>query len=170
MAGFKSESVAGLRRNSQQIKEHDSAIYIFGHSDGSQISLKGEPSTVSNSDKRRYILDSGNFPGIFLKEKVCTSKTICFINGCRSGGPATGDAFLSVTSSDGFTGFIGTEAEISNVEATCYAVAFLDLLLNEGKTVLQIMESLREDMFPASLWYTCFGDPTFHLEGNHFTG
>ena len=70
----------------QEIGDNDSVIYIFGHSNGKEISLKGEPSTVPLNERTKYVLGIGNFSGIFIKKRENKSKTICLINGCRSAG------------------------------------------------------------------------------------
>jgi hypothetical protein len=151
------------RRKWDTISQDNSIIYIFGHSNGQEISLKGELSTVPLSERYQYVLGSGNFNGIFLKAKHVRSHTMCFINGCRSGGGSDGDGFLGVATSPGFSGFIGTEAEIDNIRATRYAIIFLTMLLDSGKAVGDIMEELRELLFPESIWYTCYGDANFNI-------
>jgi hypothetical protein len=151
------------REKWRDIQDKNSVLYIFGHSNGKEISLKGDPSTIPEADKSRYVLGTGNFTGVFSKPRRSSSRTICFINGCRTAGGVMDDGFLGVTSAKGFDGFIGAEAEISNVDATLYAAEFLNRLINKGESVGSIMESLRRDLFPTSIWYSCYADPDFSI-------
>jgi hypothetical protein len=149
------------REKWRDIQDNNSVLYIFGHSNGKEISLKGDPSTVPESDRSRYVLGTGNFSGVFTKARRSSSRTICFINGCRTAGGVIDDGFLGVTSAKGFEGFIGAEAEISNIDATLYAAEFLYRLIHTGETIGSIMEALRKDLYPSGLWYSCYADPEF---------
>jgi hypothetical protein len=142
----------------EEIADYDSIVYIFGHSDGEHIYLAD-----SNEDK--YVLDTGGFLTIFKKRNNAKSRTFFFVNGCKTGGGPSGDGFLDVTSGLGFYGFIGTEAEISNEFATQYATDFLWEIINSGKSVGEVIEDMREreEFFPLSLLYTCYGNPDFRV-------
>jgi hypothetical protein len=156
------------REKWEEIRDCDSVIYIFGHSNGKEISLHGDPSQVREDEKQKYILDTASFAGIFTKNRGSSSKTLCFLNACRSAGGVMSDGFLGVTHARGFHGFIGAEAEISNIDATLYATEFLNKLVNEGRSVGQIVNELRgrrfpNRRFPTGIWYTCYADPEFRV-------
>jgi hypothetical protein len=138
--------------------DKDSVIYVFGHSDGKSIFLNNANDCTSK-------LDANGFSASFKKPADTVSKTICFINGCRSGAGLLGSGFLAVTSSQGFYGFIGSEAELSNVFAARYGAAFMSCLCRGG-SVQEAFSLLRTDFFPLSLFYTCYAQPEFRLLPN----
>jgi len=146
----------------KSIEQSDSVFYIFAHSDGKTLSLK-DTEELEKNEKFKYELQADGFENYFGKQKQDTSQTLCFINGCRTADGEWDNGFLSVTSAHGFQGFIGSEAEISNVWATRYAVEFLYRLIEEGKSVDEAYEELRELCFPMSLWYSCYAYPHFRV-------
>jgi hypothetical protein len=141
-----------------QIQENDSLLHIFGHSDGAKVYLKD-----ASSDEN-YCLEADRFKSLFAKGKKTRSVTICFLNGCRTGGGPVGESFLDVLFDKGFQGFIGTEAEVSNDFAALYAAEFMDLLWNEGLSVRAAFDTLRAKLFPLSLMYSCYAHPEFCVE------
>jgi hypothetical protein len=151
---------ADCRAKWKRIGRSDSVFYIFAHSDGRTLSLK---EGFKKQDKLKYHLQAGGFESWFGKQKDDSSQTLCFINGCRTVDGELDDGFLSVTSAHGFQGFIGSEAEISSVWATRYAAEFLYRLVEEGKSVDEAYEELRELCFPMSLWYSCYAHPQFRV-------
>lgn len=146
------------RKKWQSGGDTDSIIYVFGHSDGRSIFL-------SNSDDGSSKLDANGFSASFKKQADTQSKTICFLNGCRSGGGYLGSSFLTVTSSQGFYGFIGSEAELSNVFAARYGAEFISQLCIAGLSVQETFSLLRDrvDLFPLNLFYSCYALPEFRL-------
>ena len=147
-------------------EKNDSILYIFGHSTGEEIFLTAQTADLTDQERFRYVLDANSFLATFKKSRNPTSNTICFINGCRTADGSLGKNFLNVTSGKGFHGFIGSEAEISNEHSTYYATEFLYKLLQEGRSVEEAFEELREPLFPASLWYSCYADPLFQISPN----
>jgi hypothetical protein len=141
-----------------QIQENDSLLHIFGHSDGTKVYLKD-----ASSDET-YCLEADRFKSLFAKGKQTRSVTICFLNGCRTGGGQVGESFLDVLFDRGFQGFIGTEAEVSNEFAALYAAEFMNLLWNEGSSVRDAFDALRTKLFPLSLMYSCYAHPEFCVE------
>jgi hypothetical protein len=141
-----------------EIEENDSLLHIFGHSDGTKVYLKDE---VTDEN---YCLEADRFKSLFTKGKQTRSVTICFLNGCRTGGGQVGESFLDVLFDRGFQGFIGTEAEVSNDFAALYAAEFMNLLWNEGSSVREAFDALRTKLFPLSLMYSCYAHPEFCVE------
>jgi hypothetical protein len=141
-----------------EIQENDSLLHIFGHSDGTKVYLKDA------SKDETYCLEAARFKSLFAKRKLTRSVTICFLNGCRTGGGQVGESFLDVLFDRGFQGFIGTEAEVSNEFAALYAAEFMDLLWNEGASVRAAFDALRTKLFPLSLMYSCYAHPEFCVE------
>ena len=140
------------------IQENDSILHIFGHSDGTKIYLK------DSSTDENYCLEADRFKSLFAKGKKTRSVTICFLNGCRTGGGQVGGSFLDVLFDRGFQGFIGTEAEVSNEFAAFYVAEFMNLLWNEGLSVRDAFDALRTRLFPLSLMYSCYAHPEFCVE------
>jgi hypothetical protein len=142
----------------KQNGDANSIIYIFGHSDGRRICLSED-----NSDA--YSIDANGFSASFKKNPASQSKTICFVNGCRSGGGFLGDGFIGVTAMHGFQGFIGTEAELSNTFAARFGAEFMRRMCIDGFSVEETFTDLRErsDFFPLSLLYSCYADPEFRV-------
>ncbi|MGY4255287.1 hypothetical protein ACVI1L_002355 [Bradyrhizobium sp. USDA 4516] len=147
------------RQKWRKSEDADSIIYIFGHSDGQNIFLS------EDTDDPKYILDANGFSATFRKRAGARSNTICFINGCRTGAGLLGSSFLSVTASKGFFGFVGSEAELSNVFATRYGAAFMQKMCVDRVSVQEAFASLRarDDFFPLNLLYSCYAQPDFKL-------
>ncbi|MFM0330065.1 hypothetical protein [Paraburkholderia strydomiana] len=144
------------------LANEDSIFYIFAHSDGKSLSLSDKPPCSKSSGIDRYLLSPSGFQTYFRKSRSNPTNTLCFINGCRTADGDWGNGFLSTTSTHGFQGFIGSEAEVPNDRATKYAVEFLSHLL-EGSTVDVAFEATRELCFPMSLWYSCYAYPDFQI-------
>jgi hypothetical protein len=147
------------RRKWRSSEDADSIIYIFGHSDGQNIFLSEE------TDDPKYILDANAFSDTFRKRSGARSNTICFINGCRTGAGLLGSSFLSVTASQGFFGFIGSEAELSNVFAARYGADFMQKMCVDGLSVQEAFAAMRVrgDLFPLNLLYSCYAQRDFKL-------
>lgn len=145
------------------MKDNDSILYIFAHSNGKKLMLRDDTPSDPYSEADRYQLDPNGFSVYFKKDRNNRTNTLCFINGCRTADGDWGNGFLSVTSTHGFQGFIGSEAEIPNDCATRYAVEFLTELLEKGSSVDRAYERSRRSCFPMSLWYSCYAEPGFRL-------
>jgi hypothetical protein len=158
------------RERWKTIRDTDSILHIFGHSDGERIYLKDpdgdeENDGIANSSiNLTYCLEADRFRTIFAKERSTRSVTICFLNGCRTGAGPVGESFLDVLFNKGFQGFIGTEAEVSNEFAARYATNFIDRLWMKGETIRAAYETLRTQLFPLSLVYSCYAHPDFQIE------
>ncbi|WP_441228223.1 hypothetical protein AB7813_14725 [Tardiphaga sp. 20_F10_N6_6] len=147
------------RKNWRECQDVDSIIYVFGHSDGKSIYLE------NGTEDAKFRMDANSFSASFRKRSNTNSRTICFLNGCRSGAGDLGSSFLSVTSSHGFYGFIGSEAEVSNTFAARYGAAFMKMLCLESASVQEAMAALKatHEFFPMNLFYTCYASPDFRL-------
>lgn len=141
----------------RQIEENDSVVYVFGHSDGHRIAL-------DDGNDPKYQIDAARILSRFKKKKGGTSATIWFVNGCRSAAGNMDNGFLTVTSSPGCHGFIGTEAQVPNDFATRYGIAFMHHLCEDGWCVQETYDALREKLFPLSLIYSSFAHPKFRIE------
>jgi hypothetical protein len=141
----------------KQIRDNDSVVYIFGHSDGHQIAL-------DDGSDPKCRMNAAQFLSRFKKTDRCNSATIWFINGCRSGAGAKENGFLNVTSMPGCHGFIGTEAEVPNDFATRYGIAFMHHLCEDGWSVQETFDFLRKELFPLSLLYSSFAHAKFRIE------
>jgi hypothetical protein len=147
----------------KKIKDCNSIVYIFAHTAEDKLYLEDEDE-LDIETAFKYEINAARFLSIFKKDARAQTSTLCFINGCRTAAGELGDDFLSVTSSTGFLGFIGSEAEISEEWATRYAVQFLHGLIFRSRSVQEIYDELRTDCFPLSLWYSCCANPKLTVE------
>jgi hypothetical protein len=142
---------AGCREKWRSIEGKNSIIYVFGHSDGDDIVLEG--------DTR---ITTAQFNFLFKKHEGA-SDTVCVLNGCRTGVGPLFDSFIKVTSGPGFHGFIGTEAEVANNFAASYGIELMKQICENGRSVGEAFESLQQEKFPTSLFYTCYANPEFRV-------
>jgi hypothetical protein len=142
-------------------EDHDSILYLFGHSNGEYIVL-------DESDAIEFRLPASSFSSNFPKDRSTRSASICILNGCRTAAPPTSfwpASFLKATLEPGFFGFIGTEVEVPNDFASLYGVKLLWQLVHDGQALGEAFDSLRhdKDLFPRSLIYSCFANRNFKL-------
>jgi hypothetical protein len=150
--------------------EHDSVLYLYGHSDGQRIELR-EPEENEEGFDTKFELSAADLIG-YRKAQPGESAAIFLLNGCRTAAPGSksGDVpvlanFLKATREPGYFGFIGTETEVTNVFACRYGTEFLWRLYQEGKTVGETFDELLQSgkLFPQNLLYACYADRRFHL-------
>jgi hypothetical protein len=150
--------------------EHDSVLYLYGHSDGQRIELRGRKEKEEGLDPK-FDLSAADLIE-FKKDQPGDSAAIFLLNGCRTAAPGSkrGDVpisanFLKTTRERGYFGFVGTEAEVTNVFACRYGTEFLWRLYQEGKTVGEAFDELLQSskLFPQNLLYACYADRRFHL-------
>jgi hypothetical protein len=152
--------------------DQDSVLYLYGHSDGESIYLKDTNSR--GYDASKHLLPASSFKRKFPSKdkdsgKDKDSASIFILNGCRTtaGGtyqPAPA-SFLKGTRDRGYYGFIGTEAEVSNVFACRYGTEFLWRLCKERRSVGEAFDELLENnnFFPWNLLYSCYADRKFRF-------
>jgi hypothetical protein len=144
--------------------DYDSVLYVYGHSDGQRIQL----SDVANDPKYELLASSLKK----FRKRARGSASIFMLNGCRTAAPSPASAeepisanFLKETRQPGYYGFIGTEAQVSNIFACRYGTEFLWRLCKEGKSVGEAFDELLEcdDLFPHNILYTCYADRKFRF-------
>ena len=144
--------------------DHDSVLYVFGHSDGQYVQLK----VVQNDPK--WVLSTADLVR-FRKTRRGTA-SIFMLNGCRTAAPKPESLevpisanFLKETRKPGYYGFIGTETVVSNIVACRYGTEFLWRLFRQGKSVGEAFDELLSDetLFPHNTLYTCFADRKFRF-------
>ncbi|TVZ60904.1 hypothetical protein FBZ81_10452 [Azospirillum brasilense] len=150
------------RQRWRQISSNNSLLYIFGHSDGTSIVLDED----ADPHDTKYRLDAAGLMQVFRKRERQRSATICFFNGCHTAAGKMDNSFLPITSTPGFYGFIGTEAEVSNIFATRYGINFMKRVCEEGMSVQEAYDSLKTDLFPQSLLYSCFAHAKYRVESS----
>lgn len=145
--------------------EHDSVLYLFGHSDGQRIELR-ERKKDEGIDPA-FDLSAADLID-FRKDQPGESAAIFLFNGCRTAAPDSEDVpisanFLKASRERGYFGFIGTETEVTNVFACRYGTEFLWRLYQEGKTVGAAFDELLQSgkLFPQNLLYACYADRRF---------
>jgi hypothetical protein len=150
--------------------EHDSVLYLYGHSDGQRIELRDRKEDEQGLDTK-FELSAADLIE-YRKEQPGESAAIFLLNGCRTAAPGSkpGDVpvlanFLKPTREPGYFGFIGTETEVTNVFACRYGTEFLWRLYQEGKTVGEAFDELLQSgkLFPQNLLYACYADRRFNL-------
>jgi hypothetical protein len=87
-----------------------------------------------------------------------------FMNGCATAVGSADGGFLEVTGRKSASGFIGTEAEIPDLFALRFGLAFLYHFLVEGLPVIDVMSVLRREHWPLSLLYTTYCSPGLRVE------
>jgi hypothetical protein len=147
--------------------DHDSVLYLFGHSNGQRIELKDKISgDVTEADDPTYDLTASGLIDL-RKEQPGDSAAIFLFNGCQTVSPSPESSevpisanFLKETCGSGYWGFIGTETQVSNVFACQYGTEFLWRLYNEGRSVGQAFDELLQSdkLFPQSVLYSCYAD------------
>jgi hypothetical protein len=148
--------------------DHDSVLYLFGHSDGKRIQLRDEAKDLGDDPKYDLLVSSLKR----FRKKARDSASIFILNGCRTAAPERGPTeepisanFLKETRQPGYYGFIGTEAQVSNTFACRYGTEFLWRLCKQGKSVGETYDELLnlQDLFPQNLLYTCYADRDFRF-------
>jgi len=146
--------------------EHDSVLYLYGHSDGQRIELrerKGGGIDPAFDLSAADLID-------FRKDQPGDSAAIFLFNGCRTAAPGSSSAdvpisanFLKASRERGYFGFIGTETEVTNVFACRYGTEFLWRLHQEHKSVGEAFDELLQSdkLFPQNLLYACYADRRF---------
>ena len=82
--------------------------------------------------------------------------TVVVLNGCNTAVGSEKGGFLEVTGSDGFCGFIGTEADLPDLFGHRFGAELLRRLLCSGEPVLDIMQTMRREHWPLSILYAVY--------------
>lgn len=147
----------------------DSILYFYGHSDGQKIILDDESSGADDPDHDLLTVD---FKRLRVRSDNASSScaSIFLLNGCVTAAPSgtinvpITTNFLAATRQAGFFGFIGTEAQVSNVFAFQYGIEFLTRL-RQGKSVGETFDKLLQEdaLFPQNLLYACYAERKFRV-------
>jgi hypothetical protein len=141
-----------------RMKDKDGVLFVLAHSDGVELLLqdRGTDGADMNPDR---------FQNIFTKSEGDSSATLLILNGCATAIGNETLSYMAATARDGFCGFIGTEAEVTNRDAVLYGTRLLWKLCTECSTLREAFEAMRTDpdLFPRSLSYSCFAHPNFAL-------
>ncbi len=148
--------------------DHDSVLYLYGHSDGQRIELRERKGAGIDPT---FDLSAADLIE-FKKDHPGESAAIFLFNGCRTAAPGSGSGdipisanFLKASRERGYFGFIGTEAEVTNVFACRYGTEFLWRLHQEGRSVGETFDELLQSgkLFPQNLLYACYADRRFRF-------
>lgn len=148
----------------REIEDFDSLIYIFGHSNGERLMLdRDDPE--SNLDKMEFRMTFGRTRKSGDGASRRPASALSIFNGCSTLAGDGGAGFLDVTSTDGFLGFIGVEAKITNINATRCAIFLLKLLCESGLNIQDALARLHrsQELFPTCLLYSCYAHPEFRV-------
>jgi hypothetical protein len=146
----------------------DSVLYFYGHSDGQRIELREKRDERSRDDPAFDLL-AANLKR--FRKRPDGSASIFLLNGCQTAAPSgsievpISANFLKETRQAGYFGFIGTEAQVSNVFACRYGTEFLWRLFQQGLSVGEAFDELLQDdkLFPQNLLYSCYADRKFRV-------
>lgn len=150
--------------------EDDAILCLYGHSDGQRIELRDKKREEEIEDDPKFDLLAANFKK--FRKRPDGSASIFLLNGCRTAAPEPGSRqipistnFLKETRTSGYFGFIGTEAQVSNVFACRYGAEFMWRLFQEGRSVGEAFDELFHDdsLFPQNLLYSCYAERKFRL-------
>ncbi|HZT07800.1 MAG TPA: hypothetical protein VFC51_12270 [Chloroflexota bacterium] len=129
-------------------------FFVLAHSDGDILSL---------SDST---LDSGSFSKRFNRPGD-GPLTLLILNCCLSIMGAAGGSLLSAVARPGFSGIVGTEAEILNSVALRCGTQLMWNLCANGRTLGEAIDALQQSddptVFPLNLFYTCYARREFRL-------
>ena len=152
-----------------QVKDdHDSILYLYGHSDGQRIQLR-DNNMDEESDPKFELLAASLKK---FRKRAPGSASIFLLNGCRTAAPNPSSQdeplsanFLKESRQSGYYGFIGTEAQVSNIFACRYGTEFLWQLFQEGRSVGEAFDELLHcpELFPQNLLYSCYAERKFRL-------
>ena len=149
--------------------DYDSVLYLFGHSDGQRIQLRDKDGGDEEDDPKFDLLAASLKR---FRKRPSDSVSIFLLNGCCTAAPHPDSEevpisanFLKETRQPGYFGFVGTEAQVSNVFACRYGTEFLWRLCREGRSVGETFDELLQDgkLFPQNLLYSCYADRKFRF-------
>jgi len=129
-------------------------LFVMAHSDGDYLTLAGSR------------LDSGSLTKRFRRPETGPA-TLLLLNCCLSASGGRGGSLLSVVARPGFSGLVGTEAEILNTHALRCGTYLMWELCANGASLGEALDNLHQlndkEMFPLNLLYTCYADRAFSL-------
>jgi hypothetical protein len=128
-------------------------LYFYSHADGTNIGLGSD--TISANDLQQDLGESGT---------EGAPPCLVFVNGCSTAVGSPTGGFLEATSVSRFCGFIGAEASIPEVYALRFGSAFICELMRGERTVLEVMDALREQHWPLSLLYNVYCVPDLRIQ------
>jgi hypothetical protein len=143
------------RRACAAICDTNSIVFVLAHSDGDWLEL-------ADNEK----IDCQGFARMLHKGHTEGRAVLLVLNCCLSATGGDGRSLLSAVAQPGFCGLIGTEAEILNTFALrCGTRLMWDLCFN-GLSLGEAFEGMQraEDLFPLSLFYTCYAERSFRLQ------
>jgi hypothetical protein len=131
-------------------------VFILAHSDGDRMVVEDLGLDSSVFARRFSRCDTG-------------PATVLILNCCMSAAGGEGASLLSVIARPGFSGLIGTEAEILNTHALrCGTRLMWDMCFGSrtlGQAFDEMQSSDDPDVFPLNLFYSCYADRDFRING-----
>ena len=136
-------------------------LFFYCHGNGTRLAISSTESISSYELMKKL-----RFPS---RQRVkCAALT--FLNGCSTAVGEDKKGFIEAMTREGFCGFIGTEADIPNVYALRFGVAFLHCMLETGWSVLDVVDTMRRAHWPLSLLYQIYGSPSFRIHRETVAG
>jgi hypothetical protein len=144
---------ATAKRAYADIRQSDSIIFVFAHSDGDSLELVD--STI----------DCNTFSVMLHKDRDANHAVLLILNCCLSVTGGEGGSLLSAAARKGFCGLVGTEAEILNTYALRCGTRLMWELCANGLPLGEALDAMQsaEDLFPLNLFYTCYAQRDFQL-------
>lgn len=147
---FKIFSKGDLLNEWNRNKNDVDMLFFYCHADGTSIAFSGSEKLSMYDIKENLKRDArGELP----------SPCLVFLNGCSTASGSSDGGFLEATAGNGFCGFIGTEAEVPDLFALRFGLAFLYRFLLGGEPVYLTMDRLRSEHWPLSLLYSTYCYP-----------
>lgn len=119
-------------------------LAFYCHASGNELSIGGRS------------LSADDFEEMFEHKNRMDSlpPTLVFLAGCKTGVGDLNKGFFRATSAPGYCGFIGTEVKVPDIFTLRFVAHFLDQFFSTGKTVGQVMSTLRMQHWPLSLVFS----------------
>lgn len=131
-------------------------VFVLAHSDGDRLEIEDLGLNSSVFSRRFSRCETG--PG-----------TVLILNCCTSAAGGEGSSLLSAIARPGFSGLIGTEAEILNTHALRCGTRLMWDMCYANRTLGQAFDALQAsddpDILPLNLFYSCYADRDFRLNG-----
>lgn len=134
----------------KELLQHPAILSFFCHASGTELDL-GNNNKITIDDLRLRLSHFGDARADF--------SALVLMNGCSTATGDPGGGFLEATGSPPFCGFIGTEAEIPDTFALRFGHNLLCEILLSEEHIFEIMDRLRKQHWPLSLFYSLYCHP-----------
>jgi hypothetical protein len=142
----------------------DTLFHFFGHCEDGKLALDHDE--MIDVIRFKMMMERLTDRNVGRSNGGCS---LIFLNACET---IVGDSDYSLRNAaarPGICGLVATEAKVPRDIALQFGHRFLQLLVEEGQSVGEVMQSLRREFWPISLLYGCYAHPTYRIERPNFT-